>query len=674
MIGALGLLALYRGSLGVGYLNDDYLFLEGTRIRSLIESLAGPDALGGFFRPLSRSIYFAALSPIAGDRPLIFHLVNAALFLGGVALVIDLLLALVPASAALAGALYFAVLPLQRVNLTWISCAQDLLALTASLGALALYRRGRTRGAALLCLAAVASKEAALPLPLALLAWDRLIERRRWRQTIARGWPAALVALAWACVLLAIRAGHAGAAEVLRFGPGQFLAGYAHLLQSLLGLEQPAGMPRSLAANGPDPLALLALGALALWVVPSGRAPARAASGTPPPAPRAGAADAVHAARPRPAIAFALVWLAAFGFVTGPVAHLWSAYYYTLAAVGGAVLVALAARRITAWGWLALCAGLLWWHAGASTTRAFGVAARAWIWSSHVTSASLERAGALTDTLSAQLRRLEPSPPRGTRLFFATLPPAAGFQSGTGALVRRIYRDPTLGSHFYSEFSEATAADHPLRFLFWDGERLEPLYRGTRDPLFQVGSDLLLLGSPAGAGHAFRRGLAEGGDPLDLLYWLGWAEIMRGNRREAEAAWRAWGARDDSLSWFRSLRMAQTALADRGDTLGSRRLLMDAIRCGIGRPEAHAVLGQLLARERPKYGALESMVATWLKPDDWVARRDLVLILVAARLDERAREELRVLERIDPDAAVDPAIAGARRVLERRAGSGVLEF
>ena len=361
--------------------------------------------------------------------------------------------------------------------------------------------------------------------------------------------------------------------------------------------------------------------------------------------------------------------------VTGPVAHSWSAYYYTPAAAGGAVLVALLCRRIDRWIWIGLSAGLLWWHAAGSGTRAFAIADRPWVWTSHLTSAYFERAAALTDTLARQLRALEPAPPHGTRFFFATLPPWAGFQMGNGPLVRARYRDASLVSYFYSQYSESTAADRPVRVLYWDGARLERLYGRTADPLFQVGTDLLILDRPAGAAHAFRRGLATGGNPLDHLYWLGWAELRCGNRGAAEAAWRAWGAADDSLLWFRDLRAAQTALAEHHDTLETRRLLMGAIRHGIGRPEAHAVLGQLLERERPKYAVLETADAVWLKPDDWLARRELVRDLVAARLDDRARVELEALDRIDPGARSDPAIAAARRALERRAApSGVVEF
>jgi len=62
----------------------------------------------------------------------VFHAANFALFLAALALLFDLLASLLPRPGAFAGTLYFALLPLQRVNLTWISCSQDLLALLLS--------------------------------------------------------------------------------------------------------------------------------------------------------------------------------------------------------------------------------------------------------------------------------------------------------------------------------------------------------------------------------------------------------------------------------------------------------------------------------------------------------------------------------------------------------------
>jgi len=123
-----GLALFYLDALRTGFLNDDYLFLEQAKRASLAHAITHPDPLVNYFRPLSRQIYFAVLTPVAGDRPLVFHLFNFAIFLGSLALIADLLLALLPLPAVLAGTLYFALIPFQRVNLTWVSCSQDLLA------------------------------------------------------------------------------------------------------------------------------------------------------------------------------------------------------------------------------------------------------------------------------------------------------------------------------------------------------------------------------------------------------------------------------------------------------------------------------------------------------------------------------------------------------------------
>ena len=123
-----GLIALYQRPLATRFLNDDYLFLEAARTQPLGHALSRLDALGNYYRPLSRQIYFAALSHLAGGPPLVFHAANYALFLLALALLGDLLAALLEPRGVMAGLIYFALLPLQRVNLIWISCSQDLLA------------------------------------------------------------------------------------------------------------------------------------------------------------------------------------------------------------------------------------------------------------------------------------------------------------------------------------------------------------------------------------------------------------------------------------------------------------------------------------------------------------------------------------------------------------------
>jgi hypothetical protein len=578
------LTSLYADALRTGFLNDDYLFLEEARRHPLVESLTSLGPLGNYFRPLARQIYFETLTSLVGERPWAFHAVNYGLFLGSLALLADLLRALLPTQGVLCGVLYFAILPLQRVNLTWISCSQDLLALGFSLGSVALFRRGREGVAAFAYLLALFSKESALPLPLALAAWGRWVDPAESRPPLWRRLqPFALALLLWSILYFWMRALHPGAAPWLSFAPGNFAAAYAHGVQSLLGLDHPPGFLERLTRYGPQPLALVLLVPLALLFR---RAP------DPLPAPNA------------KTVWIGLAWLLAFMVVVGPVAATWSSYYFTLAAVGGAVLVGAALTRIGPAGWLVLASGLLWWHAGSTSARAFAIADRPWVWTSHLTPFYFQRAAALSDTLGRELLRLEPRPKPGTRFFFATLPPYAGFQMGNGAQVRALYRDPSIESYFYSRFSDSTAGQHPCRFLYWDGRELKRLYDERSTVFFQVGADLLLFDRLAGARHAFLRGLAAGEQPrADHLYWLGWTELWLMRRGAAEAAWTAFGAKDDSIAWHWAMRAARQALNDWGDTLSARRALFAALRSGIGRPEAHAVAGRsaanVSARVRP---------------------------------------------------------------------------
>lgn len=661
---AAGLVALYAGALGTGFVNDDYLFLEQVRRHGFLDAILQPGGLGNYFRPLSREAWFTLLSPLASGSPLVFHVAQMALFLATLALLADLLRALLPRRGAgppvevLAGIVWFALLPFQRVNLSWVSCSQDLLALAGVLGALALHRRGRM-GPALACFAAATlAKESALPLPAIVFLWDLRIARLEPRRALLRALPYAAAAIPWAVGELVLRQ-HSSVAGRLAFDATHLAAGFVHLLQSFAGVEHAAGWIGSWAEARPSLPAFVLLGLVAV-LLPDRAVPVTPDERTPP---------------TREVALFGIAWSLLFALPAWPVAYFWSGYYYTLAAVGGAILVALLAARLARWSWVVSLGVLLWWHAAGVSPRAFALREDPWIGTSHVTPYYLERASALSRDLRAAMVRAVPKVTQGTHFFLVLNVPWAGFQMGNGASVRQLYHDDSLESHFYSRFSEETAGRSPLRFLFWNGAEFEPLYARERDPLFQVGSDLLLLDRPAGAMWAFRRGLEEGGERLDHWYGLGWAALWSGRRELAERAWREWGARDDSAAHVLWLRKAKGSLED-GDTLTARRQLVEAIRTGIGQPEAHAMLGFLLERHNAKYSLLETKVASELNPRDWLARRDLVEGLVAARLDEPAKAHLAKLKELRPDWNADSTIVRLDAQLVRRgaSASGVAEF
>ena len=661
------LAALYSGALGLGFINDDYLFLEQVRRHGFLDAVLHPGGLGNYFRPLSREAWFGIIGLTTGGSALAFHVVQFITFLAALVLLADLLAVFAPprgrvlAPAALVGLLFFATLPLQRVVLGWVSCSQDLLALVGVLGSLALFRRGRTGAAMLAYAAAVLSKQSALPLPAVLFLWAWWIEGLAPRRAFARVLPFGLAIVPWATGELWLRQ-HSTSAARLVFDGTHLAAALVHLVQSLLGIEHAAGWARSWAEARPSVIAF-ALLALIGALLPE-RAERSDDEDTAPAPPTRGRTAA-----------FAVAWLVLFTLPVWPVAYYWSSYYYTLAAVGGAVLVTLVAGRVARWSWILLAGALLWWHAAGVSSPAFAVTEDPWVGTSHLTPFYLERAAHLSSDMRTSLVKALPVVGRDTRLFFIQLAPWAGFQMGNGPSIRHLYKDDSLESHFYSAFSESTAADHTCRFLFWDGRGFQQPYANVRDPYFQVGSDLLLLDRPAGARWAFRRGLESGGERLDHAYWLGWAALWEGDRALAERAWREWGAHDDSTARIAWLRKARGSLID-GDTLKARRELLEAVRAGIGQPEAHAELGALLQPVNAKYALLETLVAARLKPEDWLARRDLAAGLAEVRLDDRAASELATLQRLRPDWRRDSVAVRLDSLLAHRrpARQGVVSF
>ena len=659
-----GIVALYATTLTAGFINDDYLFLEQTRRYGLWGALTHASGLSNYFRPLSREVWFGLLSPLAGGEPLLFHVAQLVVFIAALVLLADLLSAFVPRAGrlvpppVLAGVVWFALLPFQRVNLTWVSCSQDLLALVGVLASLAWFRRGRLVPALLAYAASTLAKESALPLPVALFVWAWRVDGVPPRDALRRVAPFALAALPWAAGEWLLRQ-HAIAPAPLVFKADHLAATFVHMAQSLAGVEHAGGWLASWTAARPSALAFGLLAVVARWL--PDRAAARTAAVAPEPAKRGGTA-------------FALAWLAAFTVPVWPVVYLWSSYYYTLAAVGGALLVTRLAARLARWSWIALAGALVWWHAAGAGVPAFGLDKNPWLGTSHFTPFYLERAAALSKQLRASLTRSLPKVATGTRFFFASIPSWAGFQTGNGPNIRQLYHDDSIESYFYSEFGEKTAARQPCEFLFWDGADFARLHTLTNDPFFQVGTDLLLLEKPAGAAWAFRRGLDSGGARVDHLYWLGWALLWDGQREFAERAWREWGAHDDTTARVLWLRKAKGSLEDR-DTLTARRQLVEAVRCGIGHPEAHAMLGLLLAHVNAKYALLETRVAAELNPRDWLARRDLVSGLLAVQLDEPAAQQLAQLKSILPDWRRDSVAVRLEQTLAaRRAPAGVAVF
>src|SRR5262249_16235908 len=118
---ALGLAALYAGPLASGFLNDDYLFLEQARSEPLLHAVTRLAPLANSGRPTSRRLWFAALGPLGGGDPRVFHAASALVFAAALLLLADALVVVAPPIGVLAGVTYLALLPITHVLLTWVS-------------------------------------------------------------------------------------------------------------------------------------------------------------------------------------------------------------------------------------------------------------------------------------------------------------------------------------------------------------------------------------------------------------------------------------------------------------------------------------------------------------------------------------------------------------------------
>src|SRR5207245_488085 len=110
----------------------------------------------------------------------------------------------------------------------------------------------------------------------------------------------------------------------------------------------------------------------------------------------------------------------------------------------------------------------------------------------------------------------------------------------------------------------------------------------------------------------------------DLLYWLGWAELWRGNRGAAEGGWRAGGARADPLLWFPDLRMAEPRPPPEREPPRPRGPLRGAARPGFGRPRPPPGRGRpRVLRGNPARDPHTRIVPVYLPPsyDQAPARR-----------------------------------------------------
>lgn len=163
------LLTAYLPDIGHGFLRDDFRWIDEGRVGSVSELGSLFRTNVGFYRPLV-SASFAADYALWDLNPFGYAVTNLLMLLACAALLAAVARALgLPAAAAVVAAGVFA-FNFHGINmaLLWLSGRTSLLALCFALLSVTALLRGWSVAAGVACLAALLSKEEALPLPLVL--------------------------------------------------------------------------------------------------------------------------------------------------------------------------------------------------------------------------------------------------------------------------------------------------------------------------------------------------------------------------------------------------------------------------------------------------------------------------------------------------------------------------
>jgi hypothetical protein len=481
-------------------------------------------------------------------------------------------------------------------------------------------------------------------------AWMLRRPGERWTRPLGRVWPLGAVVGAWAVAWVFAMHGRSGG--TVHFSPDSIPAAPVHLLQVFLGAEwAPHESPRLFQA--PPPIVPVVLVLVALGLVRRRREAER--PGVP------GATSAGPGAW-----STGLVWAAAATLPVVAVVHIWSAYYYLFALCGLALVLGDLLGRRPLWIALGATALIAWGSESARRLEAFATDPSPWLTESHLNRFYFDRSMWWVTRYLQDLRRQRPTLPHRSTLFFAGIQHFASWQAADGPLVRWAYRDSSLRSYYFHDFT----AERGRRGPFF-------VYMVFNDSLTELKSGPNMLFSLAASQAASERyalakdvlGLARERYPgvrTAVGYWLAWVEMALGDTAAAHRELVAAGFP------LRAGSSPQTASARRllaaGDTLGATEQLDAAIRSHVLDPEAHGLLAdiQLLSSGT---GVVEALAARGLTPrDPWVWRRWALLQMQsgnyqlaypsmtryfelagpAAKDDERGQQLLEFIRRAQP--------------------------
>ncbi len=339
-------LALYARSAAIGLVGDDWTLLDAAQHHSLPELLTGRFGILGYYRPVSRELWFWLWGRLFGPQAAGYHAVNAITHLGTLFLAYAFVQRWLGTRIARTFVLLWLAWPPTGALLAWVSCAQDLVALFWSVLALWLHQQRRFLAAGVAVLLATLSKETAVVVVPMLAAFE-------WTAGARGPLHARFARLAPALMGLALAL---AAHVVTRARFGNDVAGYAW---SLRQAGSAAGLPGAFLSTYFPPSTMPGLGVAARTLpVLLGLALVAAALAATFAFARDGEADAAAAPARRRALAFALATVVLGLLPVAVVMDRWRGYFFAWSAFGAALAGAIALARAGAWPARALAAAL----------------------------------------------------------------------------------------------------------------------------------------------------------------------------------------------------------------------------------------------------------------------------------------------------------------------------
>jgi hypothetical protein len=321
------------------------------------------------------------------------------------------------------------------------------------------------------------------------------------------------------------------------------------------------------------------------------------------------------------------------------------------------MLGALLARRPLAVA-LVVTTLVVWGSERARRLETFASDPSPWCTESHLNRFYFDRSMWWVTRYLEDLRRQRPTMPHRSTLFFSGIQAFSSWQAADGPLVRWAYRDSSLRSYYFHDFTAERARRGPF-FVYMT--RSDSLLEQKSDPnvCFSVAASQLASERYVLAKDVLLLARERYSEMLPVGYWLAWVEMALGDTAAARRELAAAGFTPVPGSSPRTASARRLLAA--GDTLGATYQLDAAIRSRVFDAEAHGLLADILMVSSGS-AVVEALAACQLTPlEPMVWRRWAVLQMRAGNYQVAYPSMKRYFELAGPAARGD---GEARRMLD----------